>query len=501
MRFFKRLGRRLADDGGFTLVEAMVSITIMAVGAFTVAQALTFGLETTGLSRQRLASRAALDQQMETARTLNYDNLVLSDGSPLTHSTNTANPDYWVNTANQTYDPDGSGSLAPEPIVRVAGASPALAHYQNPYVNGSTTYEVYRYVTWYDSPQDGTGAADAADGNNNGVSDANGQDAKRVTVVVVWRNGVTGASSSLSESSMFSDGQITFHQPAKNTPPTVSCPTASISGLTVIFTGVASDTPPGTIASYSWTFGDGGTDVVSPATHTYASAGTYNVVTTVVDDGGSTASNNAAGCTVTVTNPGGLGNGGPDGNVTINADAVSTNSRAVTLTLTKSTGPTPDTYKISDDQSTWSAAFTWPNGASTTQAWTLPTGSDGTRTVYVRFFDTTGKYGAVASDQISLDTTAPGVPTAFHKISSTTTGSNTTVVMGWTAPTGVTDLGGYRMYKRLITSTGAWTLACDTSSTSCSDTHNKTDTYEYYVVAYDLATNVSANSATPNPTG
>ena len=42
------------------------------------------------------------------------------------------------------------------------------------------------------------------------------------------------------------------------------------------------------------------------------------------------------------------------------------------------------------------------------------------------------------------------------------------------------------MYKRLITSTGAWTLVCDTSSTTCSDTHKKTDTYEYYVVAYDL---------------
>ena len=73
--------------------------------------------------------------------------------------------------------------------------------------------------------------------------------------------------------------------------------------------------------------------------------------------------------------------------------------------------------------------------------------------------------------------------------------------LGWTAPVGVTDLGGYRMYKRLITSTGAWTLVCDTSATTCSDTHKKTDTYEYYVVAYDLATNVSPNSATPNPTG
>ena len=209
-RTLMRLRRRLAEDEGFTLVEAMVSITILAVGAFTVAQAMIFGLETTGLSRQRLASRAALDQQMEQARALNYDNLVLSDSSPLTHSTNANNPDYWVNTTAQTYDPDGSGSLAAESIVRVAGASPALQHYQNPYVNGNTTYEVYRYVTWYDSPQDGTGVSDAADGNSNGVDDANGHDAKRVTVVVVWRSNVTGQNASLSETSLFSDGEITY---------------------------------------------------------------------------------------------------------------------------------------------------------------------------------------------------------------------------------------------------------------------------------------------------
>ena len=64
----------------------------------------------------------------------------------------------------------------------------------------------------------------------------------------------------------------------------------------------------------------------------------------------------------------------------------------------------------------------------------------------------------------------------------------------------MTDLGGYRVYRRLITSTGAYSLVCDTASTTCSDTHKKTDTYEYYIVAYDLATNVSAAS-TPHLTG
>src|SRR5262245_8295078 len=346
MHILEKVRRRLAGDEGFTLVEAMVSITILVGGSFTIAQAMLFGLGSTGLSRQRLASRAALDQQMEQARALNYDNLVLSDSSPLPHSTNTSNPDYWVNQNNQTYDPDGSGSLSPEAIVRVAGASPALEHYQNPYTNGGTTYEVYRYVTWYDSPQDGTGTSDAADGNHNSVSDANGHDAKRVTVVVVWTNNVTGQKSSLSESSIFSDGQINYTAPTQDAAPTVSCPLTSVSGMTATFTANASDSD-GTIASVSWNFGDGNTGTgAGPIDHTYSTAGTYNVVTSVVDNGGSSASNSAAGCTVTVTNPI-SGNGGPEGTVQINGTATYANSTAVTLTIAKSGGPAPATFKVS----------------------------------------------------------------------------------------------------------------------------------------------------------
>ena len=127
MRMLQTLRRRMNGEGGFTIVEAMISITILAVGAFAVAQAMIFGLSTTGLSRQKLSSRAAVDQQMEEARALNYDNLVLSDPAALTHSADTTNPDYWVNASAQTYDPDGTGPLAAEPLVRVAGASPALS--------------------------------------------------------------------------------------------------------------------------------------------------------------------------------------------------------------------------------------------------------------------------------------------------------------------------------------------------------------------------------------
>jgi prepilin-type N-terminal cleavage/methylation domain-containing protein len=488
---------RLGDEGGFTLVEVMAALTVLAIGIFGAAQAITVGLSTTGLSRQRLAARSGLDQQMEEARALNYDNLVLSDPDPgLTHASDSTNPDYWVNTAAQTFDPDGNGPLSPEPIVRVAGASPALQHFQNPFIVGSTTYSVYRYVTWVDSPTDGTGAADAADGNNDGnvtVSDEGGHDQKRVTVVVVWTDEFGRTPVSQSQSSIFTDGKVVYKAPTLNTPPAVSCPTVtSISDKTVTFSSVASDSD-GSIASVSWTFKSGsttlGTATGSTVTYTFPGYSTYSIVNTVVDNGGGSSTNSSLGCTVTTVDPTG-GNGGPNaGTIKIAGDALYTNTKIVTLSITKGSGATPAFMAFSNDGTTWAPQVAY----STTASWTLVTG-DGTKTVYARFYNSSGLYSALMSDTIILDTTAPGPPTSLHVASSSTSGANKTVSLAWTAPTGVTDLGGYRLYRRIITSVGAYSLVCDTSSTSCSDTHKKTDSYEYYVIAYDLAGNQSAQS-------
>jgi PKD repeat protein len=48
-----------------------------------------------------------------------------------------------------------------------------------------------------------------------------------------------------------------------------------------------SNTSTGTITSYAWTFGDGGTDTAQNPSHVYASPGTYTVSLTVTGPGGS----------------------------------------------------------------------------------------------------------------------------------------------------------------------------------------------------------------------
>ena len=66
--------------------------------------------------------------------------------------------------------------------------------------------------------------------------------------------------------------------------------TSAAANLAATFDGSGSSDPGGTVASYSWDFGDGSAAVgVAPA-HTYAAAGTFQVKLTVTDNLGATGS-------------------------------------------------------------------------------------------------------------------------------------------------------------------------------------------------------------------
>nr|WP_305852094.1 pre-peptidase C-terminal domain-containing protein [Aliikangiella sp. G2MR2-5] len=86
-----------------------------------------------------------------------------------------------------------------------------------------------------------------------------------------------------------------------NQSPTASF-TNSCTELACDFNGSASSDPDGSIASYSWNFGDGSTASGATTAHTYAAAGTYTVQLTVTDDKGAS---NSTSKSVTVTTSGG----------------------------------------------------------------------------------------------------------------------------------------------------------------------------------------------------
>jgi PKD repeat protein len=87
--------------------------------------------------------------------------------------------------------------------------------------------------------------------------------------------------------------------PPSNIPPTANF-SFSTSDLTANFADTSSDSD-GTIVSWSWTFGDGGTSSAANPSHAYAAAGTYDVTLIVTDD--DSAASTGVTKSVTVTDP------------------------------------------------------------------------------------------------------------------------------------------------------------------------------------------------------
>ncbi|KYH45864.1 hypothetical protein AZH51_09260 [Branchiibius sp. NY16-3462-2] len=83
---------------------------------------------------------------------------------------------------------------------------------------------------------------------------------------------------------------VTVTAPPPNVPPTAAF-TSSVTHNAVSFDGSGSSDTDGTVASYDWDFGDGSTHATTAKpSHTYTTAGDYNVTLTVTDNQGATNS-------------------------------------------------------------------------------------------------------------------------------------------------------------------------------------------------------------------
>jgi PKD repeat protein len=184
--------------------------------------------------------------------------------------------------------------------------------------------------------------------------------------------------------------------------------TSTVSHLSVALDGAASSDPDGTIASYSWSFGDGQTGDGVTTSHLYASAGTYAVTLTVTDDDG----------------------------------AVGTLRKDVTVTEAPNAPPTA-AFTVSADLLTASvdgSGSTDPDGTIATFAWDFGDGSTGNGRTAQHTYAAAGTYtvkltitddrGATATASQAVTVTAPLVwaTDAFER----------TATNGW----GTADVGG-----------------------------------------------------------
>jgi type II secretory pathway pseudopilin PulG len=495
---FVRMRAQLHDERGFTMVEAMVAGLVLAIGAFGIAQSLQFGLKTTGIARQRTAAEALANQQLELARALNYDNVVLRQDQPINHDPDPDSPDYWVTDGTPpTYDPDGAASIPSEPVLS-QDVFPSLLHYQSDVTQGNTTFTVFTYVTWVDSPTDGLGANDVGhDWDDDGtIDDANGEDQKRVTIVVTWPNSFGTVVSELKISSLFSTGSIAYQEgdSAPNQPPAADCPEFSVNGLTASFTAHATDVD-GTVDRIDWDFGDGNqvTGGGVNRDHTYAQPGDYVVTNTAFDNQGATASSSMSCPLVTVVASETPGGAELSCEIVIENGAPYATSQQVTLYLNSldDQGSAATDMQLSTDGTNFGASLDY----SSTTLYTLTAG-DGQKTVYVRFLDADSDQSPVCSNSITLDTTPPGAPSSLLVNRASNKKSAT---LQWTAPAPVPSFAGYQVWRRSTTSAtwmGPPQFVCTfTSTTACTDSNQDNHTnYEYYVVAVDSAGNQSAQS-------
>src|SRR5581483_4083320 len=124
--------------------------------------------------------------------------------------------------------------------------------------------------SWGDASAHGSGAtashAYAAGGTYN------------VTLTVTDNRGATGSTTQ----------QVTVTGPPNQAPS--ACFSSSAASLVASFNGTCSSDPDGSVVSWSWAFGDGGTGSGATPSHTYAAGGTYNVTLTVTDNNGATGS-------------------------------------------------------------------------------------------------------------------------------------------------------------------------------------------------------------------
>jgi PKD repeat protein len=84
----------------------------------------------------------------------------------------------------------------------------------------------------------------------------------------------------------------TTQQPSNQSPVAIAGAdkTSGNAPLTVNFSSAGSNDPDGTIASYSWNFGDGTSSNQANPSHTYNNAGSYTATLTVTDNNGATGS-------------------------------------------------------------------------------------------------------------------------------------------------------------------------------------------------------------------
>ncbi len=147
-----------------------------------------------------------------------------------------------------------------------------------------------------------------------------------------------------------------------------------------------SNTSTGTITSYAWTFGDGGTSTLAAPSHSYAAAGVYTVSLTVTGPGGSNTQTRSNYVTVTTAAP------------------------VAQFTGSPVSGTFPLTVNFSNTSTGSITSYAWTFGDGGTSTLAAPSHSYAAAGVYTVSLTVTGPGGSntqTRSNYVTVTTAAP----------------------------------------------------------------------------------------------
>jgi prepilin-type N-terminal cleavage/methylation domain-containing protein len=227
LRGVRRQLARRRTERGFSLIELIVAMAILAIVASGFAVSVAIGLRGVAFARQQQVASDLATARLEHLRSVPYAQVALSS-QPI-HSTDPTNADNGVSSDNTSFDVTGQGSY--EPLV-VDTNNGAVLHFEDPVQVGSTLMEIYQYVTWVNDPTiPGT------------------QDYKRVTVVVQFHTPTqTGVSRTVRASSLFGTGDVVVVGTSTTiggTTTTVGATTTTAAATTTTTSGATTTTTAG----------------------------------------------------------------------------------------------------------------------------------------------------------------------------------------------------------------------------------------------------------------
>lgn len=270
VRISRSVRRLLGQEGGFSLVELVVAMTIISGGFLALAHSMAGGMAALSASRQRSVFLELANGEMERLRAIPWESLGVADDDP---DLATAYPG-GAHDGRPAVLLDVDALVAADPAYEAPPAAVSVET-SSPVSGVRLPFTIERWVTWSESP---------------GIDGA--MEVKQIDVVLRWDESGRGTRGVTLHSLRYPGGL----GPADvgNAPPVASFtagPTTGEAPLTVSFDGSMSSDPDLEVLTYDWQFGVvGATATTEAPSYSYALAGTYTVVLTVTDPSGATSS-------------------------------------------------------------------------------------------------------------------------------------------------------------------------------------------------------------------